>query len=141
MAPHTIRTSQGAPMPATQQIGAVYARVSTTEQADKGYSLPTQIEACLDLAQREGYTVPDTHVFVDDYTGTSLNRPQFTQLRDLVRQQLVPAVFVYDLDRLSRKLAHQLLLTEEFEQAGVALRLVTSSAMRFLMDPRLKTVH
>ena len=69
--------------------------------------------------------MPDTHVFVDDYTGTSLNRPQFTQLRDLVRQRLVQAVFVHDLDRLSRKLAHQLLLSEEFEQAGVALRIVT----------------
>jgi site-specific DNA recombinase len=32
---------------------------------------------------------------------------------------------VYNLDRLSRKLAHQLLLSEEFEQAGVALRIVT----------------
>ena len=35
------------------------------------------------------------------------------------------AIFVYDLDRLSRKLAHQLLLSEEFEQAGAALRIVT----------------
>src|SRR2546427_13272338 len=55
----------------------------------------------------------------------SLNRPQFAQLRDLVRERLVQAVFVYDLDRLSRKLAHQLLLSDEFEQAGVALRIVT----------------
>jgi site-specific DNA recombinase len=46
-------------------------------------------------------------------------------LRDLVRQRLVQAVFVYDLDRLSRTLAHQLLLSEEFEHAGVALRVVT----------------
>jgi site-specific DNA recombinase len=108
----------------TQHIAAIYARVSTTDQADKGYSLPTQLEACQAMARQEGYAVPDTHVFVDDYTGTSLNRPQFLQLRDLVRQRLVHAVFVYDLDRLSRKLAHQLLLSEEFEQAGVALRIV-----------------
>jgi site-specific DNA recombinase len=107
------------------KIAAIYARVSTTDQADKGYSLPTQLEACQTMAWQEGYTVPDTHVFVDDYTGTSLNRPQFTQLRDLVRQRLVQAVFVHDLDRLSRKLAHQLLLSEEFDQASVALRIVT----------------
>jgi site-specific DNA recombinase len=106
-------------------MAAIYARVSTTDQADKGYSLPTQLEACQTMAQQEGYTVPDSHFFVDDYTGTSLNRPQFTQLRELVRQRLVQAVFVYDLDRLSRKLAHQLLLSEELEQAGVALRIVT----------------
>jgi len=42
-----------------------------------------------------------------------------------VRQRLVQAVLVHDLDRLSRKLAHQLLLSDEFEQAGVALRIVT----------------
>ena len=47
--------------------------------------------------------MPETHVFVDDYTGTSMNRPQFKQLRDLVQQRLVQAVIVHDLDRLSRK--------------------------------------
>src|SRR5438445_9447814 len=108
-----------------QSLAAIYARVSTTDQADKGYSLPPQLEACQAMAWQEGYTVPDTHVFVDDYTDTSLNRPQFTQLRDLVRQRLVQAVFVHDLDRLSRKLAHQLLLSDEFEQSGVGLRIVT----------------
>jgi site-specific DNA recombinase len=87
--------------------------------------LPTQLEACVAMAKLEGYAVPDGHIFQDDYTGTSLNRPQFTQLRDLVRQRLVSAIFVYDVDRLSRKLAHQLLLDEEFEQAGVTLRVVT----------------
>jgi site-specific DNA recombinase len=118
-------TPQGSRQTDPPALAAIYARVSTTEQADKGYSLPTQIEACQALARQEGYTVPDTHVFVDDYTGTSLTRPQLTPLRDLVRQRLVHAVFVHDLDRLSRKLAHQLLLSDEFEQAGVALRLVT----------------
>src|SRR5262245_27749859 len=71
----------------TPKIAAIYARVSTTDQADKRYSLSTQLEVCQAMAQREGYAVPDTHVFVDDYTGTSLNRPQFAQLRDLVQQR------------------------------------------------------
>ena len=34
----------------TPHIAAIYARVSTTDQADKGYSLPTQIEACRAIA-------------------------------------------------------------------------------------------
>jgi site-specific DNA recombinase len=108
-----------------QQYAAVYARVSTTDQADKGYSLPTQIEACHTFAAREGYTVPESHVFVDDYTGMSLHRPALTKLRELVRMQAVSAMIVHDLDRLSRKLAHQLLLSEELEQAGVVLHIVT----------------
>src|SRR2546423_1642685 len=68
-------------LPPHHEIAAIYARVSTEDQADKGYSLPTQFAACQALARQEGYAVPDTHVFADDYTGMSLNRPQFTQLR------------------------------------------------------------
>jgi site-specific DNA recombinase len=108
-----------------QRVAAIYARVSTTDQADEGWSLPTQLEACLALAREQGYTVPESHIFQDDYTGTSLHRPQFTKLRDLVRTQAVAAVIVHDLDRLSRKLAHQLLLSDELEEAGVTLHIVT----------------
>jgi hypothetical protein len=38
MAPYTVRTSKGTPTSATQKLAAIYARVSTTDQADKGYS-------------------------------------------------------------------------------------------------------
>ena len=108
------------------RIAAIYARVSTTEQADKGWSLPTQLEACVTLARAAGIYRPlkaissRTTIPVRPY-----NRPQFLKLRELVRQRLVSAVIVHDLDRLSRKLAHQLLLSEEFEQAGVTLHIVT----------------
>jgi site-specific DNA recombinase len=108
-----------------QACAGIYTRVSTTDQADKRYSLPTQVDACLALAQQKGYTVPESHIFVDDYTGMSLHRPQLTALRNLVQQRLVQAVIVHDLDRLSHKLAHQLLLCEELERAEVALHVVT----------------
>jgi site-specific DNA recombinase len=123
--PNDTPSRQASPLTHTTTLAAIYARVSTQDQADKGFSLPTQIEACHQLAQAHGYAVPEDHIFVDDYTGTSLNRPQFTRLRDLVRQRLIQAIVVHDLDRLSRKLAHQLLLSEEFEQAAVALHIVT----------------
>jgi site-specific DNA recombinase len=123
MAPYTVRTSKGTPTSATQKLAAIYARVSTTDQADKGYSLPTQIEACREFARREGYTVQ--WAFQEDYTGTSLNRPQLKALREIVRQRLLEAVIIYDQDRLSRKLAHQLLLCDEMEECGVILHVVS----------------
>src|SRR5438105_10858686 len=108
-----------------RSIAAVYARVSTTEQADKGYSLPTQIASCQALARREGYAIPGDHVFVDDYTGTALRRPALTALRELIRRRQIQALLIYDIDRLSRRLAHQLLLNEELERHGVTLLVAT----------------
>jgi len=56
-----IPTQQGSRPIDTPQLAAIYARVSTTDQADKGYSLPTQLEACQAMARQEGYTVPESH--------------------------------------------------------------------------------
>jgi site-specific DNA recombinase len=104
---------------------AIYARVSTEDQG-KGFSIPTQIDACQKLAEREGYTVPESHVLIDEgISGTTMERPALRKLRDLVNAWGITAVIVYDPDRLSRNLAHQLLLAEEFERAGVKLLIVS----------------
>jgi hypothetical protein len=46
----TTAKQASSPEPVGLLPAAIYTRVSTTDQADKGYSLPTQIEACLALA-------------------------------------------------------------------------------------------
>jgi site-specific DNA recombinase len=51
----------------------------------------------------------------------SLHRPALTQIRELAQQGVIQAIIVYDQDRLSRKLAHQFLLNEEFEKTGVSV--------------------
>jgi site-specific DNA recombinase len=104
---------------------AVYAWVSTDDQG-KGFSIPTQIEACQKLAGREGYTVPESHILVDEgVSGTTMDRPALRQLRELVNARAIAAAIVYDPDRLSRNLGHQLLLAEEFERAAVKLLIVS----------------
>jgi DNA invertase Pin-like site-specific DNA recombinase len=47
------------------KCAAMCARVSTEDQG-KGFSIPTQIEACHELAAREGYTVPQAYVLIDE---------------------------------------------------------------------------
>src|SRR5262245_55070345 len=47
----------------SSHYAAIYARVSAEDQG-KGFSIPTQIEACQKLADREGYTVAGTSVLV-----------------------------------------------------------------------------
>jgi site-specific DNA recombinase len=117
--------NQGIPDPSSLAYAAIYARVSTEDQG-KGFSIPTQIEACRKLAAREGYTVPESHILVDEgISGTTMDRPDLRKLRDLVTSKAIAAAIVYDPDRLSRNLGHQLLLAEEFERASVKLLIVS----------------
>jgi site-specific DNA recombinase len=107
------------------RYAAIYARVSTEDQG-KGFSIPTQIEACQKLAECEGYLVPEAHVLIDEgISGTTMDRAQLRTLRGLVTTRAIAAAIVYDPDRLSRNLGHQLLLAEEFERAGVTLLIVS----------------
>jgi site-specific DNA recombinase len=125
--PHSIGAEQAhAPLATTApNIAAIYARVSSEDQA-RGYSIPTQIEACQALAQREGYAVPDGHIFVDEgISGATLDRPALRRLRDLVAAQAIAAVIILDPDRLSRKMGKLLVLTEEFQEANIPLLCVS----------------
>ena len=54
-----------------------------------------------------------------------MDRPGLRKLRELVNGRGLAAVIMYDPDRLSRNLGHQLLLAEEFEQGGVKLLIVS----------------
>jgi len=106
------------------RYAAIYARVSTEDQKD-GYSLPTQVEACLKLGAREGFTVPESYIFQEDHTGTVLRRPVLNKVRELAQQQAIQVIIVYDPDRLARRFALQMILDEEFRQLAVELRFVT----------------
>ena len=102
---------------------AVYARVSTDMQAEKGYSLETQVLACTKKAKELGATI--IKEFVDDgYSGAYLERPQLDALRDAIADKLFDLVVIYEPDRLSRETAHLLLLTQEIERSGAKLEFV-----------------
>ncbi len=99
---------------------AIYVRVSTKDQKDHGYSLPTQIEACAAYAAERGYKVV-CDPFQDDFTGMRMDRPALDKLREAVTTFNIEVVIVLDLDRLARKVVYQMLLEEEFTKLGAAI--------------------
>lgn len=103
----------------------IYVRVSTEEQADKGYSLEGQTEDCLRKAEEMGYSREKTVVIRDEASGASMDRPGLNRLREWVASAARPeCVILYDPDRLARRLAHQLILTEEIVKRKVSLEFV-----------------
>src|SRR5262245_66626515 len=105
---------------------AIYARVSTEEQAER-FGLTSQVTELRALAERLGYAIPSGAEFLDDgYSSATLERPALTRLRDAAKAGAFQIALVHDPDRLSRRLAHQLLLSDELERAGVRLEYLTT---------------
>ena len=103
------------------KIAAIYARVSSNQQKEQ-QTIQSQIAALIEYAGTHEYTVPSAWQFQDDgISGATLLRPGLEAIRDLAATGQIMAVLVYSPDRLSRKYAYQVLLSEEFARAGVEL--------------------
>lgn len=108
----------------------IYLRVSTEEQAKRGYSLPEQREACRlkaqtlarDLEASSGQRVElITQEFVDDFSGDILERPVLEQVRAHVEAHRPRWFICMDPDRYARDLMLQLIVTDHIEKAGTSL--------------------
>ena len=96
---------------------AIYARVSTSAQAEKGYSLATQVEACRKKAEELG--AESIKEYIDDgYSGAYLERPALDAMRDALSAKIHDTVIIYDTDRLARDTMLLLLITEEIEKTA-----------------------
>lgn len=87
----------------TGQYVNIYIRVSTDEQAKKGYSIDMQEDQCRKYIERLNGAV--NKVYIDDgYSGKNLNRPQIKQLMEDLKSKKnrVTAVVTWRCDRMIR---------------------------------------
>jgi site-specific DNA recombinase len=104
--------------PAAPARAAIYARVSSDQQAERR-TIESQVQDLLARAAADGHDVSGELRFLDDgHSGASLIRPALERLRDLVALSAVDLVYVHAPDRLARSYAHQAVLVEEFARAG-----------------------
>ena len=105
---------------------AIYARVSSERQKEQE-TISSQTAALVEYAVSQSWVVPDEWQFLDEgYSGASLVRPGLESLRDRVVEGQIDTVLVLSPDRLSRKYAYQILLTEEFHRHGAEVVFVKS---------------
>ncbi len=104
----------------TKQVGA-YTRVSTDRQA-QSQTIEQQIERLKEYDQTHAVGLSEKHIYRDDgYSGATLNRPGLDRLREAVRDGLITHIMITAPDRLARSYVHQMLLLDEFKQAGVTV--------------------
>lgn len=99
----------------------IYARVSTTEQAERGFSINAQLEELRSFCAKSGYRILE-EVVDRGASGASLNRLGIDRVRDLVANCDVSFVLVQDRDRISRDPEDAQLLRQELRQHGCELR-------------------
>jgi site-specific DNA recombinase len=99
----------------------VYARVSTKEQAEEGYSIAAQLKTIREFCSREGLEVAAE--FVEADSASKRGRAQFAAMCEYFREHPdVRLVVAHKLDRLTRNYADALKL----EELGVKDRYVVS---------------
>jgi site-specific DNA recombinase len=99
----------------------LYARVSSDEQAKKGYSLAGQLRLLREHAEDAGHEVLMEGVD-DGYEGDSLWRPGIDRIRRRVAEGGVDLVLATERDRIARKRGYVFVLEEEFREYGCDLR-------------------
>lgn len=105
---------------------AIYARVSTERQEERG-TITSQLELLRAAARTNGHDI--VAEFVDDgYSGARLDRPVLDRLRDAAEAGALDCVLCLCPDRLARAYAYQVLILEELERFGVAVRFLDGPA-------------
>src|SRR5213596_3873419 len=97
---------------------AVYARVSTTRQA-QAQTIEQQLDRLRAAVAGRGWTLDERHVYRDDgYSGARLGRPGLDRLRDHAALADLDVALVTAPDRLARNYVHQVLLIDELAGHG-----------------------
>lgn len=95
-----------------ENVTDLYVRVSTTEQAEEGYSVDEQTAKLKAYCVAMGYKI--NRVAVDPgYSGASLDRPGIKEVIADVKRGRCRKVIVWKLDRLSRSQKDTLILLED----------------------------
>ncbi|MGE7913252.1 recombinase family protein [Lysinibacillus xylanilyticus] len=109
------------------KYAAIYARVSTTEQADEGYSIDEQIRVLREYCEQEGYVVFDEYVDRGISGKNIKGRPAVQRLLQDADEKKFDLVLVWKMNRLARKSVDLMNMVETFNSKNIAFRSCTEN--------------
>lgn len=100
---------------ASKERAALYARVSTEEQAVTGYSLDAQLEKMRMYCEIQNLTI--TGEYVDDgYSGTNTRRPAYRHMFSPEERKKWDILIVLKMDRIHRNSKEFILMMEDLKK-------------------------
>jgi len=106
-----------------EKIDALYCRVSTDMQREKGESIKSQKEKLFDYA-KEKHLNPQTYID-DGVSAKDTNRPALQKLIQDIKDNKIGMVLVTKIDRITRNLKDLLDLITLFEDCDVRFKSLT----------------
>lgn len=105
---------------------ALYARVSTTKQADKDLSIPDQLRQMRDWCKRNGHAIAKEYI-EPGASATDDRRPEFQQMISDATLKPSPyeAIIVHSLSRFFRDSLQFALYERQLKKSGVKLTSIT----------------
>jgi DNA invertase Pin-like site-specific DNA recombinase len=93
----------------------IYARVSSREQEETGYSLPAQEKLLKDYAERKGFEVVKVFSISESASGRR-QRQIFNEMLSFVKKNDIKIILCEKVDRLTRNLKDAVLIDEWLEK-------------------------
>lgn len=107
----------------------IYLRVSTEEQAERGFSIHAQREECTKKAIELGCDIASIIEYSDEgISGSILERPALISALSLLKTDDEVKYFIcLDSSRLSRNVSHQLIIVDEIKKSSTQLLFIKTS--------------
>lgn len=93
----------------------IYARVSSKEQEETGYSLPSQEKLLRDYADRKEFTVSKTFSIAESASGAK-QRKVFSEMIKFAEKNKINNILCEKVDRLTRNLKEAVMVNEWLEE-------------------------
>ena len=104
---------------------AIYARVSSDEQAGRNFSIPAQLEACRYYAQGRSWEVVTEYHDGFESARPGKVRPTFEKMMAAARNKEFDIILVHKLDRFARDDYEHVVSERELEKLGISLESVS----------------
>ncbi len=120
----------------TQQTAVIYARVSSREQQQEGYSIDAQLKLARSFSTKNGFEI--VQEFVDIESAKSPGRREFGNMVEFLRRsKTCRTILVEKTDRLSRNFEDQVLLNKldleiHFVKTGAVLSRNAKAQTKFI---------
>ena len=102
----------------------LYVRVSTDEQADKGFSLRDQEQKLKNYCKLNNYEI--IGIYKEDYSAKTFNRPEFKKLMQYSKKnaKTIDEILFIKWDRFSRNTTESYNVIKTFNDLGIIVNAI-----------------